>query len=169
MNGLSQAAQYVEITADLRSASGTLLATDFTFSDLSNIPSGGSSPFDLLVLDPPAGTSSYNLRVTDYTSPPYGGKLPISGLTGQVTNVYTSSTGTIHFVGTVTNNSSKTYKYVQPLIALYGAGNNVVRVDFTFTKPDTLAPGQTGTFDLLVFDGTKFSYTDYSLWVDAND
>ena len=168
VNGLSAAAQYVEITADLYSSSGTLLATDYTFSRVSIVPPGGSSPFDLLVLDPPTGVSRYQVRVTDYVSPPYGGRVAAVGLLGSVTNVYASSIGTLHFVGTVTNSSGKTYKYVQPIVALYGPDGHVVRVDFTFTKPDTLAPGQTGTFDLIVFDGSRFTYTDYSLWVDGD-
>ncbi|MCC6381612.1 MAG: hypothetical protein IT304_03840 [Dehalococcoidia bacterium] len=162
-NTTGVAAQYVEITADFYSASGQLLATDFTFSAVGVIPAGGDSPFEVLLFNPPPGINSYTVRVTDFASPPYDA--PISGLVAIATNVYTAATGTLHMVGSVTNGSATTYRYVQPIAALYDAAGNVLRVDFTFTSPDTLAAGQTGTFDLLVFSPPP--WTSYRLWIDA--
>ena len=156
--------EFVEITANFYSSSGTLLATDYTFADVGVIVAGADSPFDLLLLDPPPGIARYTLRVTDYYSPPFSD--PIFGLHASVSNIYTSSTGSLHMVGIVTNNSGVTYQYVEPLVALYDAQGNVVRVDFTFTSPDTLGPGQSGTFDLLILSPVP-QWTSYRMWVEA--
>ena len=40
-------------------------------------------------------------------------------------------------------------------------------VAFDFTDPDTLAPGQTGTFDAFVFDGDEAGIVSIRTWVDA--
>jgi hypothetical protein len=164
VNPFPQPVQFVEITADLYSSSGVLLTTDFTFSRLSVIPAGEDSPFHVLVFDPPPGVDRYTLSVTDYRKPSFDS--PVSGLAVSITNSYTSSSGTLHLVGTVTNSSTTTYKFVEPIAALYDSSGTVIRTDSTFTKPDTLAPGQAGTFDLLVFD--PGNWTTYRAWVDGN-
>jgi hypothetical protein len=164
-NLTSEAVEFVEITANFYSSSGALLATDFTFAAVGVILPGSDSPFHLLLLDPPPGITRYTLQVTDYYSPPFSD--PVIGLHAMVTNVYTSSTGSLHMVGTVTNNSSTAYEFVEPLVALYDANGTVVRVDFTFTSPDDLAPGQIGTFDLLILSPVP-EWSTYRMWVEAN-
>lgn len=49
-NATGRDAGFVEITGSFYSASGQLLATDFTYSDVSSIPAGGSSPFKIFLL-----------------------------------------------------------------------------------------------------------------------
>jgi hypothetical protein len=86
-------------------------------------------------------------------------------LSATVTNTYTSSTGTLHVVGTVTNSSSRSYEYVEILVALYASDGRVVAVDFTYSEPDALGPGQSGTFDVLVLDPP--AHTRMRIWVDG--
>jgi hypothetical protein len=167
VNNRSQAAEYIEITARFYSAANALLATDFGFSDIDVVAPGADSPFSVLLIDPPPGIVSVSVEVTDFVSPPYGNDQPASGLTATVTNTYVNSIGTLHVVGTVTNSSSRTYEYVKPVVALYDSAGRVIRVDFTFTEPDTLAPGTSGTFDLLVIDAP--SYSRLRIWVDGSD
>ncbi len=165
VNGRSAAIGLVEITADFYSASGALLATDFTFADVRSLAAGGSSPFDLLLLNPPAGVVSFEIRVSDYLSPP--ATPPATNLDATITNTFTSSTGSLHLVGAVRNNSSVTYEFVEILVALYRADGAVVRTDFTFATPDTLGPGESGTFDILVLSPVPV-YVSYKIWTDAN-
>jgi hypothetical protein len=63
---------------------------------------------------------------------------------------YTDSIGTEHIVGEVINQSPTTVQFVQVTVTFYDAYNQVIGTDFTFTHPDTLAPGQTAPFDILV-------------------
>jgi hypothetical protein len=167
-NGLDHEIALVEVTANLYSASEVLLATDFGFACVTTIPAGGDSSYTVLVLDPPPGVDHVGVSVTDYFEPPFFTiDPPVVGLDATITNVYTDSIGFRHAVGTVTNNSAYTYDFVQPCVAFYDAAGNVVRTDFTFTSPSTLAPGQTGTFDAFV-DAEGAGIVSQRLWVDAD-
>lgn len=92
-----------------------------------------------------------------------------SGLEGSITNVYRSSIGTVHVVGTVSNQSTYTYKFVEPMAAFIDGEGFVIRNDFTFADPDTLNPGQGATFDILFLDAPSgMEFTNITLWIDGN-
>ena len=166
VNGRPADAEFVEVTANYYGGN-TLLDTETGFADLTVVPAGGDSPFSVLEFQPPAGITSYTLQVTDYTSPPYGSDAPTSGLVATVTNTFTDSINFLHLVGTVTNTTSRSYDFVNPIIAFYDASGTVIRTEDSFTKPTTLAPGQTGTFEVLLnADGVSFA--SRRIWVDAS-
>lgn len=158
--------EFVEITARYFSASGTLLATDFTYSDLLTIPAGSDSPFSVLLFDPPPGIATYDLVITDFDTDIFF-PAPV-GLTAQVTNSYIDGIGIRHDVGIVTNNSGFTYEFTQIYIAYYNAAGQVIRTDFTYADPDLLGPGQSGTFEVLEWDGDTLPIASYRIWVDAS-
>jgi hypothetical protein len=166
VNGRPDAIQYVQITADLYSAAGTLLATDDSFSEMTVMAAGSDSPFDVLFISPPPGVSRVVVRVTDYTEPAYDP--PAAGLVATITNSYTDVIGALHVVGTVTNSSSTTYDYVEPIVGFYDASGRLLREDFTFTSPSTLGPGQSGTFDSFIFDAKGLDITQFRTWVDGS-
>jgi len=165
VNNRPGAIQYVEVTANFYSASGQLLATDFGFSEVSVMGPGTDSPFAVLLLSPPAGITRVTVSVTDYTEPAYG--TPAYGLVVHVTNTYLDAIGAYHAVGTVTNTSAVTWRYVEPIVGFYNAAGDMVREDFTFTSPSTLAPGQSGPFDAFVFDAVGAGIVSIRTWVDA--
>ncbi|MGH2634196.1 MAG: FxLYD domain-containing protein [Tepidiformaceae bacterium] len=167
VNGLSADAEFVQITANYYGQSGVLLATETGYADLTVVPAGGDSPFSVLTFEPPAGIARYTLQVTDYTSPPFGSDAPTSGLAASITNTYVDSINFVHFVGTVTNNSARSYDFVNPIIAFYDGAGTVIRIEDAFTSPSTLGPGQTGSFEALL-DADGVSFTSYRVWVDAS-
>jgi hypothetical protein len=83
---------------------------------------------------------------------------------------YTSSTGTVHIVGEVINQSPVTAKFVKIIVTFYNAYNEVVGTDFTYTQPSDLAPGQRAPFDILVLSGgiPMNEVRNYVLTVDAS-
>ncbi len=164
-NGLNRPIGYVQVTANLYSASGQLLATDFGFAGLTTMPPHGDAPYAVLVSTAPHGVDHVTVSVTDYTDPPFD--KPVVGLRATITNVYTDSIGFRHVVGTVANSSSFTYDYVQPYVALYAASGDVVSVAFAFTQPTTLRPGQTGTFDVSA-SASGAAVASQRVWVDAD-
>jgi len=166
VNALPSDAEFVEVTANYY-GDNTLLATETGFADLTVVPAGGDSPFSVLDFEPPAGITSYTVQVTDYTSPPYGSDGPTSGLVATVTNTFTDSINFVHLVGTVTNTTSRSYDFVKPIIAFYDASGTVIRTEDAFTNPTTLAPGQTGTFEVLL-DADGVSSASRRIWVDAS-
>lgn len=166
-NGLLVPIDFVEITANFYSATGQLLASDYGFSDVRTLAAGTSSPYTVLLIDPPQGIADVEVQVTDYDSTPY--RPPVSGLAVQVTNIYRSSIGTVHVVGTVKNNSATSYTYVQPIAAFVGSDGYVIRTDYTFSSPDDLGPGASGTYDMLFIDAPAGMESENLLiWVDAS-
>jgi hypothetical protein len=91
----------------------------------------------------------------------------VTGLSVSVSNTYVDSIGFIHVVGSVHNTGTATYKFVQPIVALYAADGTVLRVDWTFSNPDTLGPSGVGTFDIVV-NGNGVTYSSYRTWVEAD-
>jgi len=166
-NGTSGPVGFAKVTANFYGPGGQLLATDFSYSEIETIPAGGTSPFTILLIDPPGGITSVNVLVTDYDTTPFDP--PVSGLSIAVSNVYRNIIGTVHIVGTVTNTSGLTYTYVKPIGAFVDGSGTVIRADFTFTEPSTLGPGASGTFDML-FIGAPDGMESANLltWVDAD-
>lgn len=166
INGLGADIGFVKVTANFYGSSGQLLATNYTFTEVSVVPAGGSSPYHILLLDPPPGIATISVSVTDYDTTPY--RPAVTGLQVSVTNIYRSLTGSVHVVGTVKNQSLRTYDYVQPIAAFLDASGNVIRTDYTFSSPDALAPGQQATFDILFLDAPAgMEQRNLMVWVDA--
>ncbi|QFG02760.1 hypothetical protein [Tepidiforma bonchosmolovskayae] len=166
INGLSTPVEFVEVSARFYGASGQLLATDWSFADVTIIPAGGSSPFSVLLLNPPPGIVSVEALISDYD---IASRPPITGLNATVTNVYRDSIGVLHVVGTVRNNSPVTYKFVEVYGAYVNSAGLVVRVDFDFATPSTLAPGQQGTFEMLFFSAPAgMESMNLLIWTDAD-
>jgi hypothetical protein len=162
VNNDSSDAEYVEITGTFFDQAGNVLASDFTYSCLDVIPAGGDSPFHMLVLDAPPGIVRYTLQVQGEAAgqpPPLG--LDISGVTTDLTEW-----GTFHVLGLVTNNSQTTYQYVRICAALYDSAGNVIRSDSTYTQLDSLAPGQSSSFDCLEIDAPPVASN--RLWVQGS-
>lgn len=68
------------------------------------------------------------------------------------TSTYRSSTGSIHLVGEVANNTDSTIEYVKIIVAYYAPDGALVATDFTFTEMDELRPGEISPFDILTID-----------------
>jgi hypothetical protein len=73
-------------------------------------------------------------------------------------NSYVSSTGSMHIVGEVTNESYQPIRSVEIIATFYDAYNNVIGTDSTFTKPSTLQPGQRAPFDMIIIEGSIPTY-----------
>jgi hypothetical protein len=69
-------------------------------------------------------------------------------------SAYTSSTGTVHIVGEVINQSPVTAKFVKVIVTFYNAYNQVIGTDNTYTEPTDLAQGQRAPFELIELSGS---------------
>ena len=69
-------------------------------------------------------------------------------------NNYFSSTGSLHIVGEVINESFEPVRFVKIIATFYDSNNSVIGTDFTYTSPSTLLPGQKAPFDILVTEGS---------------
>jgi hypothetical protein len=161
-NRRDAAVELVEITGNFYSSGGVLLGTAFTFAGLAVIPSGGDSPFDLILLNPPAGITNFNVQVTDFFTT--ASTEPVAGLSVQLTNSFRQG-DTLHLVGTVTNNSGQSWDSIKVIGGLYAGNGSITRTNFTFVAPGRLAPGLKASFDLVFTDPPSFN--DERFWVDA--
>lgn len=84
---------------------------------------------------------------------------------------YVSSTGNMHIVGEVINESYQLVRFVEITATFYDANNRVIGTDFTFTNPSTLQPGQRAPFDMIIIEGSIPTYlmAYYTLSVDYSD
>ena len=84
---------------------------------------------------------------------------------------YVSSTGSLHIVGEVINESFQPIRFVEITATFYDSNNRVIGTDFTFTNPSTLQPGQIAPFDMIIIEGGIPTYlmAYYTLSVDYSD
>lgn len=166
-NGTNSTADFVQMTANFYSASNQLLTTSFGYSCLNALGAGGVSPFDVLLISPPAGVDHVTVYVSSYHSPPLLYAVP-PGLSATIDNLYFDIGGVYHIVGTITNHSANTYNFVKACSAIYDSSGNVLRAKSWYTTPDTLGSGQTGTYDSLEFSTSGLIVDHVKVWPDAS-
>jgi hypothetical protein len=69
-------------------------------------------------------------------------------------STYVDSTGNLHIVGEVINESFQSLRFVQIIATFYDSNNGVIGTDLTFTSPSTIPPGQRAPFDIIVSEGS---------------
>lgn len=138
----------VRVEAELYGASGEVLKTGAGYSCLMTIPAGGDSPFEVLIYAPPGGLDHVTMKVTQFFDPPF--IAAPEGLQAEVTGQYTDAIGYVHAAGSISNGSAKSYKLVKACLAFYDGQGAVFRSKFSFTSPNVLGPGASGTFDASV-------------------
>lgn len=163
-NGFDYPVAGVTIRASYYSESNDLLATAIGFACLAAVPAGGDSPYDVFLVDPPAGIDAVTVEVTDYSGPPLLFPPP-EGLEINVTDVYTDTRGDFHVAGEVVNNSVVKYRGVKVCSALYDAAGNVIDTGFDYAYPNTLGPGESGAFNTWVLE--PVGVESYRVWVHA--
>lgn len=137
--------QFNQVVINYYNASGSLLTTDTTYTQLDPMTAGQKAPFEDDI-QPPAGYDHYSVSGASGTP----GGTPNQNFTVKVTNDYTDSAGE-HVVGTVTNNNTTAAQFVQPVFTFYDSFGKVVDVNATFVSTDsssTVQPGQSAPFQL---------------------
>jgi hypothetical protein len=116
----------------------------------------------LLQVPPPSSQLPFNtVPMYPYGSPSYSNPYvpPLSQPTEippriLSDNNYVASTGNLHIVGEVINESFESMTLVKRIATFYDSNNNVVGTDFTYTSPSTLQPGQKAPFDMIIIEGS---------------
>jgi len=144
-NDTGSSVDFVQISATLRDGSGTVVDSDYTYSDIDTLSPGMTSPFMVMFFDPP-GWATYDLQVTwdTTTRQPYVLELLSS-------SSYFDSHDAYHVVGEIRNQYAEQRTFVKAYVTLYDAQGAVIGVDYAYTNPDALNPGQTASFDVEVY------------------
>ena len=143
---------FVEIVATLYDDSGGITGTGFTYSMLSVIPSGGKSPFEVLV-DKHEGTTKYKLQAQGNEGELGRQDLVISGDSSSKDSI-----GYLHIQGEVQNTGTEPATFVELIATLYDADGNVVGVGFTYTSLDTIPAGGASPFDVIIESRPGFDH-----------
>jgi hypothetical protein len=145
INNTSSNVRFVKIHATLRDANGNVVDSDYTYSDIDILIPEMKSPFMVLLWDPPAW-SSYELSVTWSTTYEHPHALEILNHT-----TYFDSFDAFHVVGEIRNQYDTERSYIKAFVTLYDTNGQVIGVDYSYTNPHTLAPGQAASFDVDVY------------------
>jgi hypothetical protein len=139
--------RFVEILASFYDADGQLVGTGSTFTELSIVEAGSSAPFKLATLDPPPSLANYKLR-TDYLTTNQ------ALLRAEVVShsEHVADNGWHYIVGEIRNPNGFTVKFPKLVATYYNATHEVVRVEMAFSELDTLEPGQTSDFEVVLVD-----------------
>jgi hypothetical protein len=147
VNDSAERIDFVEVDVTVYNASDQVVATDFTFTRLDSIAPGGSSSFELIFEDAP---DHDHFTLTGTFSTP--SEISVGGLTVLEGVPYTDGFGDRHYVGEIENSSAHAIEFTEAIVTLVDAGGTVLNTDFTFTNPDTLAPGAKAPYDVTFFD-----------------
>jgi hypothetical protein len=84
-------------------------------------------------------------------------------------NSYYGSTGSMHIVGEVMNQSPVTARFVKIIATFYNSNNQVIGTESTYADPSQLAPGQRAPFEIIAFGGSvpMYQMSYYGLRVDS--
>ncbi len=162
-NNTNTPVEFVEITATFYSKAGKVIATEYTYSALDIVPSGGKSPFEILE-ELPAAAARYKLNVdwdeADAAAPP--------GLKILSRSRYVDDIDLLHIVGEVKNTSSRRLEFVEVVATFYDGRGRVVATDFTYTSPENLRAGQTAPFEFVLTEG-NLTNARFELQVQGNE
>jgi hypothetical protein len=164
MNNSSNILRYVEIIVDVFNSNGQLVATDFTFTYLSNIPPWTRTCFDVS-LQQPANWSYYQFEAPQY----WNDGQPLPNLTVYGTSgSYNPTFGWYEIIGMVRNDGGVRVNYVSPIGTLYNVSGIVIGCDFTFVSSTDLLPGQSSSFDMTFLGRNYNDVASYSVQVDGD-
>jgi hypothetical protein len=147
LNQSDQNMNFVKIIASFYDSADRIVATDFTYTELDTVEAGDSSPFEMIILNPPDTIDTYKLdvewNVTNVIP------LHVDVLSH---NTSTDSIGAYHVVGEVQNPYDHSLEFVKIVATFYSAEGKVLRSDFTYTGRDTIGPGETSPFELVLLN-----------------
>ena len=145
LNNTNSNVQFVRINVTLRDASGNVVGLDYSYAKIDILPPNTKSPFLVIFFDP-LPWETYETAVTwDKTSQP-AYFLEILSHTP-----YFDSLDAYHVVGEVKNPYTHALQFVKVLLTVYDANGQVIGVDYVYTDPTTLSPGQAVAFDVSAY------------------
>ena len=143
-----------KVFADFFNSSGQLIATDYDYVFLDDLPAHEKTCFHI-ELASPTGWSTYTFEKPAYSTWASGHAFPNLTAVG-INPMYDSETGYYQLLGQVRNDEIRTVSNVQVNVTLYDISNKVIGCEGTTPNNSTLSPGQLSAFSL------GFGYRDYA-------
>jgi hypothetical protein len=137
--------RFVEILAAFYDEDGGQVGTGSTYAELGTVTADGRAPFRLVVPSFPSSFHAYELRVNFVATDQGPLYLEVLNHGAQV-----SETGEYRVSGEVRNPHDTAVQAAKVVVTCYSSTDQVVRVETAPTAPDTLQPGQTSPFELII-------------------
>lgn len=150
----------VKVAVNFFDAQGRLVATNYTYTALFDLPAQEKACFHV-VLEEPAGWAYYEFENPTY----FAGGQPLPNLA--VINdswSYNPTWGDYQIIGQVRNDHSTRVNFVRPVGTLYDANNAVVGCAATYVHSTDLDPGQVSAFSM-IFMSSPATARSYRLQV----
>jgi hypothetical protein len=163
-NNTADHLRFVKIYVNVYNSSGQLVATDFTYTLLDNLPAYEKTCFDIM-LEEPLDWSYYLFEEPSYWDD--GEDLPNLTIFND-SGSYDPTYGWYEIIGEVRNDDVVRIEYVSPVGTLYTASGVVLGCDFTYVNSTHLDPGQISAFDMLSTGRDYIDVDSYRLQVDGN-
>jgi len=143
-NTLGTNVNYVKIVGTFYDSSGTVIGTDYTYTEIDILKPNQKSPFVLSSYPDIIKPASYKINVEYYVTQDQ----PFEGLTilSQTASIDTS--GYHNIVGEVKNNGASAATYVKIVSTYYNSAGKVIGTSFTYTELDTINVGAASPFEL---------------------
>lgn len=158
----TQSAVRAEVSGTFYDENGSIVTTSSRWILRNTIPSGESSPFQLVPEDPDHRIQSYDLTVTTESAP--GGVIGAGDLHARNTQVTNDDDGP-HVTGEVVNQGDRTYSPVTVVAAVY-EDDRLIGLDWDYTDPRSIDPGTTAGFSVDV-RWAQPNATSYDVWVEG--
>ena len=163
-NNTSDTLRFVKIIVDYFDSNNQLVANDYTYIHLDNLPPSTKTCFEVFTPNP-VGYAYYQFEAPTYhTDGQVVGNLTVLSPSGS----YNSTYGWYTLIGLVRNDNPTIVKYVSPIGTLYNASQTVIGCDYTYVNSTDLNPGQLSSFTI-TFSGRNYNdVASYILQVDGN-
>ena len=150
---------FVKVVATLYNEAGTVIGTNFTYTELDIIVPNDISPFEISSYPDKIQPASYKLDVEYSTT----SEQPFTGLRIKSHSVSTSREY-YEIVGEVKNTSSMPAEFVRIVVTFRNSKGAVIGTDFTYADIDIVQAGSTAPFELSSYP-RKISPASYDLQV----
>jgi hypothetical protein len=157
--------EFVEINVLLRDGEGTLVASDFTYSELDTIPVGEYSPFTVLFLEEPESWEKYEVVVEGEEA---GFLTPYTEFEIISANGKQGSFGDYEIVGEIRNTGSQDAEFVEISAALYDINGKLIGVDFTYTDFDKVVAGGSSPFTIMFLSTADGDPDHFELFIEGS-
>jgi hypothetical protein len=161
LNASDQNLRFVEVRASFSDGGGEVVGTGSAFVELGIVEAGSIAPFELVLLDPPRSLAGFQLRA-DYLTTGQS----LIGLEMVRESASRDSAGRHQIAGEVRNPHEFAVKLPEVVVTYYDARHDVVAVETAFTDLETLEPGESSPF-LVVLAELPATFQSYSLLTEA--
>jgi hypothetical protein len=154
-NNLSSMVNYVQIVGTFYDAGGTIIDSDYTYTDLDYLRPGEKSPFRLIISDEAVASRIENYTLSVNWEPVNADPAAVAEatvLTIEEGEQREAEFGGYEVVGQVTNGGTRNTEYVKVTATFYDENGRVIDTDYTYTDPSDLAAGQSAPFEIRTSD-----------------